>query len=78
MSDNSYIKNKYQLDFPSEAILNIGFDYSEEKDVACLHITKINSKGEVVLINTFYNDEAKEMYRKLTEKDYQKNEVKNN
>ena len=52
--------NKY----PSQDRLIIGFDNSIEGDHTCFTVGRIRD-GQINILNTYYDDEANEMYSKL-------------
>ena len=51
-----------------EDCLVIGYDTSSEEDHTCLVVVRKSKTGDMVL-NQFYDEEAKEIYRKLTNKE---------
>lgn len=46
----------------------VGFNYREDEDHAVMVIAKKNWRGGTEIINSFFGDEAKELYAKLTTK----------
>jgi len=52
--------------YPSQDRLIIGFDNASNGDKTCLMTSRI-SQNRVVILSCYYDDEAREMYSKLTE-----------
>lgn len=45
----------------------IGYDQADGTDTACLTVVKRLSKDRLTVANTFFGEEAAELYKKLTE-----------
>lgn len=46
-------------------LFQIGFDTSKDKDHCCLLVSQIRGKSEIMIINEFFDEEAKEIWNKL-------------
>ena len=45
--------------------LIIGFDDAQNDDYACMTVVRMDRNGDYEVLNSFYDDEAREIYSKL-------------
>lgn len=67
MISNYEVNKEEIITIPGSDKLLIGFDMSENEDHCCLTVGRLESKVDTItILNMFYDDEARELYKKLT------------